>query len=115
MVVPDCNSAVGVPWTTGPTLGGSGCTAQVNNNSAQLTLCSASRVYHIEGQAPEGVEIGDVANYFNAQAGNDMQVVSWTGDEVEYYNGVTIPQSVVAAAFKMPRASETSRFSSIGD
>ena len=52
-----------------------------------------------------------MANYFNAEAGNDMQVVSWTGDDVEYYNGVTIPQSVVAAAFNVPRASNSSSFS----
>jgi hypothetical protein len=87
----------------------------LTGEDVRITLRSSSRVYHIEGQAPEGVEIGDVANYFNAQAGNDMQVVSWTGDDVEYYNGVTIPQSVVAVAFKMPRASDASRFSGDGD
>jgi hypothetical protein len=83
----------------------------LTGEDVRITLRSSSRVYHIEGQAPEGVEIGDVANYFNAQAGNDMQVVSWTGDEVEYYNGVTIPQSVVATAFNVPRASSSSSFS----
>ena len=82
----------------------------LTGEDVRITLRSTSRVYHIEGRAPEGVEVGDVANYFNAQAGNDMQVVSWTGEEVEYYNGVTIPQSVVAVAFKMPRASEASQF-----
>jgi hypothetical protein len=82
----------------------------LTGEDVRITLRSASRVYHIEGQAPEGVEVGNVANYFNAQAGNDMQVVSWTGDEVEYYNGVTVPQSVVAVAFNVPRASEASRF-----
>ena len=83
----------------------------LTGEDVRITLRSASRVYHIEGQAPEGVEVGDVANYFNAEAGNDMQVVSWTGDEVEYYNGVNIPQSVVAAAFNVPRASNASSFS----
>jgi len=83
----------------------------LTGEDVRITLRSASRVYHIEGQAPEGVEVGDVANYFNAEAGNDMQVVSWTGDDVEYYNGVTIPQSVVAAAFNVPRASNSSSFS----
>jgi hypothetical protein len=87
----------------------------LTGEDVHITLRSSSRVYHIEGQAPEGVEIGDVANYFNAQAGNDMQVVSWTGNEVEYYNGVTIPQSVVAVAFKMPRASDASRVGGDGD
>jgi hypothetical protein len=83
----------------------------LTGEDVRITLRSASRVYHIEGQAPEGVEVGDVANYFNAEAGNDMQVVSWTGDDVEYYNGVTIPQSVVAAAFNVPRAFNSSSFS----
>ena len=53
----------------------------LTGEDVRVTLRSTSRVYHIEGQAPEGVEVGDVANYFNAQAGNDMQVVSWTGDD----------------------------------
>jgi hypothetical protein len=83
----------------------------LTGEDVRVTLRSTSRVYHIEGQAPEGVEVGDVANYFNAEAGNDMQVVSWTGDEVEYYNGVNIPQSMVAAAFHVPRASNSSSFS----
>ena len=83
----------------------------LTGEDVRVTLRSTSRVYHIEGQAPEGVEVGDVANYFNAEAGNDMQVVSWTGDEVEYYNGVNIPQSVVATAFHVPRASDSSSFS----
>jgi hypothetical protein len=83
----------------------------LTGEDVRITLCSSSRVYHLEGKAPEGVEIGDVANYFNAQAGNDIQVVSWTGEDVEYYNGVTLPQGVVAAAFNLPRASQASPFS----
>jgi len=86
----------------------------LTGEDVRISLCSSSRVYHIEGKAPEGVEIGDMANYFNAQAGRDMQVVSWTGEEVEYYNGVTIPQSEVAGAFNVPRASIESSFSSSG-
>ena len=86
----------------------------LTGEDVRITVRSSSRVYHIEGRAPEGVELGDVANYFNAQAGNDMQVVSWTGDEVECYNGVTIPQSVIAVAFNVPRASDSSPFSGSG-
>ena len=84
----------------------------LTGEDVRITLRSTSRVYHIEGKAPEGVEVGDVANYFNAQAGNDMQAVSWTGEEVEYYNGVNLPQSVVATAFNLPRASSSSSFGS---
>ena len=39
--------------------------------------------------------MGDVAEYFNAEAGRIMQVVSWTGEEVEYYNGVKIKHGMV--------------------
>jgi hypothetical protein len=81
----------------------------LTGEDVHVTLRSSSRVYHIEGKAPEGVDVGDVANYFNAKAGNDMQVVSWTGEEVEYYNGVNVSQSLVAGAFHLPRASDAAR------
>ena len=58
-----------------------------------------SLVCEIEGEAPEGVELGDVAHYFNAESGNEMVVVSWTGDEVEFYRGVNIPARAVSSAF----------------
>jgi hypothetical protein len=64
-------------------------------------LVDESRVYHIEGEAPEGVELGDIAHYFNAETSNRMIVVSWTGDEVEYYRGVTISAGAVAASFNL--------------
>jgi hypothetical protein len=64
-----------------------------------VTCVDESRVCAIEGEAPEGVERGDIAHYFNAEAGNQMVVVSWTGDEVEVYRGVTLPAPVVAKAF----------------
>jgi len=67
-----------------------------------VTLVDESRVYHIEGEAPEGVEVGDVARYFNAGVGTGMVVVSWTGDEIEFYRGMDLPQGVVAAAFGLP-------------
>jgi len=70
---------------------------------ARVTLVDESRVYHIEGEAPEGVESGDVAYYFNAEAGRNMVVVSWTGDEVEYYRGINLTSGLVAAAFNLRR------------
>jgi len=66
-----------------------------------VRLVSQSRVYHIEGKAPEGVEIGDVAHYFNAAAGNTMIVVSWTGEEVEFYKGLDLSQTTVSSAFNV--------------
>ena len=61
----------------------------------RISLVDESRVYHIEGDAPEGVELGDVAKYFNAQFGRDMIVVSWTDDEVEYYRGKDLDPRLV--------------------
>lgn len=75
----------------------------------RISLVDESRVYHIEGAAPEGVELGDVAKYFNAQPGKDMIVVSWTGDEVEYYRGKDLDFGLVAAAFDI-RMAEFSNF-----
>ena len=74
----------------------------LTGTDVRVTLLDTSRVYHIEGQAPEGVEVGDVANYFNAEAGGIMQVVSWTGEEVEFYNGVNLARGVVNSAFNLP-------------
>ena len=75
----------------------------------RISLVDESRVYYIEGEAPEGVELGDVAKYFNAQSGRDMIVVSWTGDEVEYYRGKILDPGLVAAAFNI-RIGELSGF-----
>jgi hypothetical protein len=74
----------------------------LTGKDVRVTFRGRSRVYRIEGEAPEGIEVGDVAEYFNAEAGDLMQVVSWTGDEVEYYNGVNLSREVVNSAFKLP-------------
>jgi len=58
---------------------------------ARVTLVDESKVYWVEGRPPEGVELGDIANYFNALAGNRMYVVSWTGPEVEVFQGMDLP------------------------
>jgi len=71
----------------------------LDGTEVRVTLVDESRVYHLEGEAPEGVEVGDVAQYFNAEAGDKMQVVSWTGDEVEYYHGLDLARGAVAKAF----------------
>jgi len=75
----------------------------VNLDGANLfvTRVDCSRVYAIEGKVPEGVAVGQRANYFNAEAGDKMIVVSWTGDEVEFYSGKTIPGGAVASAFNL--------------
>ncbi|HXI71167.1 MAG TPA: DUF4178 domain-containing protein [Verrucomicrobiae bacterium] len=85
----------------------------LNGTDVRVALVDSSRVYFIEGKAADGVEVGDVANYFNAEAGTVMQVVSWTGDEVEYYNGLTLSRGEVEAAFKLPQPSTAKIFSGL--
>ncbi|MEJ1973665.1 MAG: DUF4178 domain-containing protein [Lacunisphaera sp.] len=70
-----------------------------------VTYVGKSKVVYIEGVAPEGVELGDRATYFNAdRSGGGMVVVSWTGEEVECYEGHTLREREVAQAFGLPRA-----------
>jgi hypothetical protein len=75
----------------------------VNLDGAYLhvTRVDHSQVYCVEGKTPEGIETGKVAHYFNADAGSRQIVVSWTGEEVEYYSGMTTSASMVALAFKL--------------
>jgi len=82
---------------------------------ARVTLVDESRVYFIEGEGPEGVEVGDVAHYFNAEAGRNMVVVSWTGEEVEYYRGLNLTAGLVASAFNLPREQLEALASAAGD
>lgn len=77
----------------------------LDGSHLRITLRDNSRIYFIEGEAPEGEEVGDVAEYFNAEADGAMVVVSWTGDEVECYHGLTISSLVVGRAFNLPSAS----------
>lgn len=80
-----------------------GDTVTLDGTPARITLVDQSRVYHIEGVGPEGVEVGDVANYFNVDTGSRMLVVSWTGNEIEFYEGLDAPAESVADAFNIPR------------
>lgn len=80
-----------------------GDAVQFEGRNLRVTLVDESRVEAIEGEAPEGVEVGDVAQYFNAEGANRMFVVSWTGDEVECYRGADLTAAVVAAAFGLSR------------
>ena len=82
-----------------------GDTVNFDGTPIEITLVDQSRVYHIEGAAPEGVEAGDVANYFNADTGDRMLVASWTGDEIEFYEGRDVRADEVAQAFGFPQGS----------
>ena len=84
----------------------------LTDTEVRVTFKGSSRVYRIEGKAPEDVEVGDTASYFNAEARGIMQVVSWTGDEVEVYNGIKLSSLQVETAFKLPKVVPTSAFRS---
>jgi hypothetical protein len=80
-----------------------GDTIEFEGRQIPITLVDESRVERIDGAAPEGVEVGDVAHYFNADAGQErMYVASWTGDEIEFYLGRALGRRQVEAAFKLP-------------
>jgi hypothetical protein len=85
-----------------------GQTVNFEGRPIHITLVDQSRVYHIEGVAPEGVEVGDVANYFNADAGDRTLVASWSGDEIEFYEGRDLPEGRVERAFNLSAESTAS-------
>lgn len=80
-----------------------GDSVEFEGRQARISMVDRSRVYQIEGQAPEGVEMGDVADYFNAESGPDLYVASWTGDEIEFYKGRTLTANRVCQAFGLPQ------------
>jgi hypothetical protein len=79
-----------------------GDAVNLEGTEVRVTVVDESRVHYIEGQAPEGVELGDVARYFNAEAPGFMVVVSWTGAEVECYEGWDLTADTVRSAFNLP-------------
>lgn len=84
---------------------GVGDRVNLTGHEVRVTFRGTSRVCFVEGLAPEGEAEGTEAEYFNAEAGDLMQVVSWTGEAVEYYRGITLARSEVAMAFRLPRES----------
>lgn len=81
----------------------------LTGEDVKITLVDSSRVYRIEGIPPEGVDMGDEANYFNAELRDTMLVVSWTGEEVEFYQGITLSAQAVANAFRLSGIEPTAR------
>ena len=79
-----------------------GETVSLDGVSAEVTVVDQTRVYYIEGKAPDWVSVADEAQYFNAEAGGKMWVVSWSGDEVEYYKGMQLHPDLVAQALNLP-------------
>ncbi|HEY1111803.1 MAG TPA: DUF4178 domain-containing protein, partial [Opitutaceae bacterium] len=81
-----------------------GDTVNLTGSPIAVTLVDESVVRLIEGTPPEGVERGDVAHYFNADTGRSMLVVSWTGDEIEFYEGHDLPEELVMKGFGLTSA-----------
>jgi hypothetical protein len=79
----------------------------LDGTDVRVSLLETSRIYFIDGRAPEGEKLDSVASYFNAENGDEMLVVSWTGPEVECYRGRTITEREVKMAFHLERAERT--------
>jgi hypothetical protein len=86
----------------------------LRGRSANITYVGNSRVMYIEGKAPEGYRVGSEARYFNAEEGSQLFVVSWTGNEVEFYEGQDLPRGDVERAFGLPEPSLLARIFSGG-
>lgn len=96
-----------------------GDTVSLDGIARRVTLVDESRVYHIDGVAPEGVEVGDVAAYFNVDTGERMLVASWTGDEIEFFDGKDVTAQQVRRGFglsagSLPDEGRASRSDSAG-
>ncbi|MEO6245341.1 MAG: DUF4178 domain-containing protein [Opitutaceae bacterium] len=87
-----------------------GDTVNLDGSPVKITLVDQSKVMFIEGRAMEGVEVGDIAHYFNADTGSRMLVASWSDDEIEFYEGLDAPAASVTAAFGLaPDSNHSSR------
>lgn len=86
----------------------------LRSGPAEIKYVGQSRIVYVEGKAPEGYRVGSEAHYFNAEAGNQLFVVSWTGDEVEFYEGQSLPRGEVERAFGLPEPSLLARVFSGG-
>ena len=78
-----------------------GDVVNLTGEDVRVTWVSSSQVHHVEGSAPKNLLVGDVDNYFNAEQHDVMQVVSWTGDAVEYFHGITLTNQAIATAFRV--------------
>ncbi|MBI2512363.1 MAG: DUF4178 domain-containing protein [Opitutae bacterium] len=80
-----------------------GDTVEFEGRQIPITLVSESHAVEIEGEAPGGVLRGEVARYFNADAGEQrLFVATWLGEKIEFYIGQTIGRKLVESAFGLP-------------
>ena len=92
-----------------------GDTVQFEGRPITVTLTDSTKVAFIEGEGPEDVEVGDVAHYFNADAGGGrLFVASWSDDYIEFYLGRDLPDGQVERAFNLIAPEGTVAFSGTG-
>ena len=73
----------------------------LTGEDVSVTWVGSARIYRVEGIPQKGLKVGEVDNYFNAELHGKMLVVSWTGKEVECYQGITMSAPSVAQAFSL--------------
>ena len=73
----------------------------LTGEDVSVTWVGSSRIYRVEGIPQKGLKVGEVDNYFNAELHGKMLVVSWTGKEVEFHQGITMSAQSVAKAFSL--------------
>ena len=73
----------------------------LTGEDVSVTWVGSSRSYRVEGIPQKGLKVGGVDNYFNAELHGTMLVVSWTGREVEFHQGITMSVQSVAKAFSL--------------
>lgn len=86
----------------------------LTENAVRVGYVSRSTVVYGEGKLLEGERVGSEADYFNAVGDDGMVVVSWTGDEIEYYLGNNLSELEVRQAFSLPKSSFLRRFRANG-
>lgn len=93
-----------------------GDTVEYEGRSIPITLVDESNAEEIEGEPPGNVARGEVARYFNADAGQQrLFVATWVGGKIEFYIGQTIGRRLVESAFGLPRmAGRNENYASAG-
>lgn len=80
-----------------------GDTVEYEGRAIPITLVDESVAEEVEGEPPGNVARGEVARYFNAEAGEQrLFVATWVGGKIEFYLGQTIGRRLVESAFGLP-------------
>lgn len=91
-----------------------GDTVNLDGTDVRVTFTGRSRALLVEGTPPPGVVQGEESDYFNAEAGGRMLVVSWTGTKLECYQRRDFSSGQLAALFGLPVPRATPESSTFG-